>query len=181
MDVLAGGNHQGEGILKTYTFAERRIEKPGPWENEPDKAQWIDGDTDLDCLMVRNPVGALCGYVGVQPGHPWHGKDYDAVEPYPEVHGGLTFASFCQEGAEDGPGVCHVPAPGRPANVWWLGFDCAHIHDIAPKYDDVGELPTALSDGFMSQTFGEPFKTYKTFEYVQQECAGLAKQIKAAG
>jgi hypothetical protein len=38
---------------------------------EPDKVQWRDQVTGLTCLIVRvNPGGALCGYVGVPPGHP---------------------------------------------------------------------------------------------------------------
>lgn len=159
--------------MKTYTFPEKRVPVPGPWDDEPDKAQWIDEATGLDCLMVRGPVGALCGYVGVQPGHPWYEKDYDAIEPYPDVHGGLTFASLCQEGAEDGPGICHIPAPGRPARVWWLGFDCAHLGDAMPTME-----AREAEMGFDSiPGYG---KTYRTFEYVQQECARLAEQIKAA-
>lgn len=168
--------------MKTYTFPERRPTlKGGPWENEPDKAQWIDEATDLDCLIVRNHMGALCGYVGVLPGHPWHGKDYDAVEPHPSVHGGLTFASFCQEGAEDGPGICHVPAPGRPPNVWWLGFDTAHFQDLVPGLEEaIGMTFKTLTDleAYMSTEKGSPWgKRYRTFEYVQNECRDLAKQI----
>jgi hypothetical protein len=152
--------------VKTYTFPERRPKISGPWDNEPDKAQWIDEATGLDCLIVRNHFGGLCGYVGVQPGHEWHGVEYGV--PDVDVHGGLTFADLCQEGAEDGPGVCHIPEPGRPANVWWLGFDCGHYMDIQPAmieedfpYGDMWGLKPA----------------YRTFEYVQQECAGLAKQV----
>ena len=36
-----------------------------PWLDEPDKAQWIDKTSGLDCLIVRvKHHGALCGYVG---------------------------------------------------------------------------------------------------------------------
>jgi hypothetical protein len=67
----------------------------GPWDNEPDKIQWQDDETGLPCLIVRGPAGALCGYVGVAPGHPWHGADYDNCDV--SVHGGLTFAHGCAE------------------------------------------------------------------------------------
>lgn len=163
--------------MKTWTFEEKRPKVSGPWDDEPDKAQWIDEATGLDCLIVRGPVGALCGYVGVPPEHPWHGKGYggclnaDCTEEFcwshsPEaaisVHGGLTFSDSCQEGAEDGPGICHVPEPGRPANVWWFGFDCAHAFDLAP---------------LMIQYGPNPGDVYRHFEYVQRECADLAKQL----
>ncbi len=87
----------------------------GPWDSEPDKLQWRDETTGLPCLIVRGPVGALCGYVGVLPGHAFHGLDYgqcpkgsecpDRTEERswcdhtPEsgldVHGGITFAHGC--------------------------------------------------------------------------------------
>jgi hypothetical protein len=156
-----------EGDMKTLTFPECRPPAGGAWDDEPDKAQWIDGATGLDCLIVRSRVtGALCGYVGVPPGHPWHGVGCDDVVPA-DVHGGLTFAGSCQEGAEDGPGICHVPAPGRPADVWWLGFDCAHCDDEMPTLD--ASLPTALRLG----------GTYRVFDYVRQEVADLAAQLAA--
>lgn len=56
---------------KSWTFPERcnRVKwGPGPWDGEPDKMQWTDPATGLDCLIVRNTLGALCGYVGVTPG-----------------------------------------------------------------------------------------------------------------
>ena len=68
----------------------------GPWDSEPDKIQWRDEATGLPCLIVRGPAGSLCGYVGVAPGHPWHGKHYDDGCDV-DVHGGLTFAHGCAE------------------------------------------------------------------------------------
>ena len=49
---------------------------PGPWEGEADKLQFTDPETDLPCLIVRNQLGALCGYVGVLETHPWYRKKY---------------------------------------------------------------------------------------------------------
>jgi hypothetical protein len=49
----------------------------GPWQDEPDKRQWTDAVTGLPCLIVRGPIGALCGYVGVSSDHPLHGREYD--------------------------------------------------------------------------------------------------------
>lgn len=46
----------------------------GAWVDEPDKAQWRDEATGLPCLLVRNQLGALCGYVGVYPDHPYFAK-----------------------------------------------------------------------------------------------------------
>jgi len=115
----------------------------GPWDTEPDKAQWVDPTTGLDCLIHRNRMGALCGYVGLPPDHPLHGADCDTVDV--KVHGGLTYSDRCQDTGDESRGICHVSEPGRPHDVWWLGFDCAHWQDrlpglnlSGPVYRDVG-------------------------------------------
>lgn len=97
---------------------------PGAWDAEPDRDEWHDEATGLPCLVVRNKLGALCGYVGAPPGHPWHRLpgSSDALEDV-DVHGGVTFANSCH------PPICHTPAPGEPDDVWWIGFDCAHCGD----------------------------------------------------
>jgi len=106
----------------------------GPWNNEEDHGVWVDQATDLDCMVNRGPSGALCGYVGVGPDHPYYGKHYMELEDDDidvEVHGGLTYSASCEEGGE----ICHVPAEGREHDIWWFGFDCAHFMDVAPRMD----------------------------------------------
>lgn len=104
--------------------------------------------------VTSNQLGFRCGYVRIPPGHPWHGKDYDSVEPYPEVHGGLTFAepdTDCGKGGED--------------NAWWLGFDCAHFDD-APDPALPGYHPLAV----------RKFGTIKSTAYVAGQCRSLIRQ-----
>ena len=129
---------------------------PGPWQDEPDRVEWrFEG---FACLMVRQPdQGHWCGYVGLPPGHPWHGKDPDDAQ----VHGGITYGSPC-EGV-----VCHVPQPGEPDEVWWLGFDCAHSGDLSP--------------GSMQRYGWPPMSgTYKDRAYVEREVEQLARQAAEA-
>lgn len=172
----------------------RNIDKsawgPGPWQDEPDKAQWADEATGLPCLIVRNRAGALCGYVGVPKAHPWFGVDYDSVTPHgkaPEidehgcrvnddwvrVHGGLTFADRCQPRAGDeGRGVCHVVQPGEDDEIWWLGFDCAHSGDWSPAHQALTGSPIFACGHY---------EEYRTTDYVKTECALLAQQaVRAA-
>lgn len=142
---------------------------PGPWLDEPDKAQWIDETTGLDCLAVRNvAMGFWCGYTGVSEDHPAFRKPYDDVDEYitEGVHGGLTFADKCDEHAEEGHGICHIPEPGRSANIWWLGFDCGHAGDLAPGMREYRRLHIYPD-----------YEVYRTLEYVQSECAKLAQQL----
>jgi hypothetical protein len=158
---------------RSYTTIDKSDWPRGSWDNEPDKEQWIDETTGFDCLAVRHPSGGhWCGYVGVPPGHAVHGLDYDRVavpsddeSAWPDVHGGLTFASLCQDGDDEARGVCHVPLPGRPDAVWWLGFDCAHSGDMSPGH---------------CRDFGDPHDVYRSLPYVRAECASLAGQLVGA-
>jgi hypothetical protein len=90
---------------------------PGPWDSEPGEAAWVDTVTDFPCYIQRSGGGALCGYVCLPAGHPWHGESYNSIyELYPvDVHGGLTFS--VQRG-----------------DYWVIGFDCSHSGDCVPCY-----------------------------------------------
>lgn len=141
--------------------AEHKVDRtgwtPGPWDGEPDKVQW--NHAGFACLAVRNRMGAWCGYVGVPREHPAYKQDYNEVEV--DVHGGLTFADKCQP---KGP-ICHVPEPGFPEDVWWLGFDTAHHMDIVPSM----------------LKYGNEFGTYRTLRYIKRETNSLARQLAAYG
>ena len=202
---------------------------PGPWDNEPDKIQWVDETTGLDCLMVRNWWGSWCGYVGVPEGHPlYEVGTYDEspaliarrdarlkepadvehaglslllailggeVAPSPgealSVHGGVTFTGFCHEPTEEewienktnltlhdwreqemARRICHVPEPGRPTKVWWIGFDCGHSGDLQPSM--AASMRKVLGRPSVLERDGS---TYRTVEYVEGQVARLAKQL----
>jgi hypothetical protein len=153
---------------RSYTTIDKSGWGDGPWHDEPDKVQWIDDATGFDCLARRGPMGNWCGYVGVPPGHPAHGRDYDDVTV--DVHGGLTFADTCQNDAPEVEGICHVPEPGRPADVWWLGFDCGHFMDFMP-----GLYARERHLGLPALQFAD--ELYRDLAYVRGECASLARQL----
>lgn len=159
--------------MKTWQTVDRSKWKwSGVPDDEPDKAQWIDQATGLDCLINRGPSGALCGYVGVPEGHRLYGVDYDNVrvnnpenDGYPDVHWGLTYADRCQPSEDPSRGICHTGEVANK-NVWWLGFDCAHSGDICPSY---------MGD----DDFWVDRSSYKDFNFVRTEVEVLAKQIAA--
>jgi hypothetical protein len=153
---------------------DRYVAPPGPWYDEPDKVQWVDEATGLDCLIVRGGFGSWCGYVGLPPGHPWREADRDALEI--DVHGGITYGpSPCMEDAPEGHGICHVPYPGRPADVAWLGFDCGHAFDLQPVMLGLQEdLDIHLS------TEPEWRDVYRDEGYVRAEVTRLAAQAATA-
>ncbi len=147
-------------IIKEYTTIDKSKWPKGEWNNEPDKVQWIDEKTGLDCLAVRQSwSGHWCGYVAVDSSHELYEKDYDLCDV--EVHGGLTFDGHCQNQDDESVGICHVTQDGRPDNVWWFGFDCAHSGDFLPHSDNL---------------HGE-YTSYKNLKYVKKQCESLAAQL----
>lgn len=125
----------------------RRKWGDGPWLTEPDYTSWYDADTGYPCNVIRHEhLGHLCGYVGIPPGNRWYGINADEMEPYPEVHGGVTYG---------GPF-------GTDPDLWWIGFDCSHAFDLVPGIENiVGE-----STGW----------TYRDMNYVKAQCTLLAAQ-----
>lgn len=70
------------------------------------------------CLIVRQPMGYLCGYVRIPNNHPLYLKslwEYTLDEQI-ECHGGITYTGGMKE-IDSG---------------WWIGFDCAHFGDFVP-------------------------------------------------
>lgn len=174
-----------ESKEQTWTTVDKADWGDGPWQDECDKVQWIDDATDLDCLIVRGPMGSLCGYVGLPPGHPYHGAHYDTPEGI-DVHGGLTYSDHCMEGLPEGEGICHIPAPGRPADVWWVGFDCGHTFDLSPAMaarmreirarPDYPPTPPAVQRLLDNMPLGMR-DVYRTIDYVRDEVTRLAAQL----
>lgn len=177
--------------FREYRTVDKTAWGVGPWQGEPDKRQWTDEATGMPCLIVRNPGGALCGYVGVSMDHPAHGLNYnaysydDAGHAIPtsliedavndiEVHGGLTFAAGCGHGDDESVGICHIPAAGEPDDVWWFGFDCLHSGDVGPAY---AARERAQGWEHVDPPWGRD--KYRDVAYVTAECARLAVQLRA--
>lgn len=143
----------------------------GPWDGEPDKVSWKDQATGLPCLAVRaHGSGAWCGYAAVPPGHVLHGLAYHDIEfddRCTGVHGGLTYSNACHGG------ICHVPDPGDPDDVWWFGFDCAHGWDRQPAME-------ALLGRLQMQPCMGGGRTYKDLAFVRREVTQLAAQLADA-
>lgn len=159
-----------------YRTSDKSEWGPGPWQDEPDKRQWADEATGLPCLIVRGPHGSLCGYVGVSEDHPCFEKGYADAKPVTaadddgdwfNVHGGLTFAEFCADSSDESRHICHVPGPGEPDRVWWLGFDCGHAGDMSPAFARAYSIPGTN-------------EIYRSLAYVIAQCTLLAAQLVPA-
>lgn len=158
----------------SWWFERPRPMGDGPWNDEPDKIQWIDEGTGLDCLMVRSLLsGSWCGYVGVPPGHPLY-NDRDAAEEHLWPHGGVTFGNVCEPG-EPEYGICHVASAGAVEKPYWVGFDCGHAGDYSPAMEHlIGTLPGELRWSAWREL---PEDHYWTVDEVRLLTAELAEQV----
>lgn len=148
----------------------------GPWDGEPDKVVWTDERTGLPCLAVRNDVeGHWCGYAAVEPGHPLHGVNHGDIRL--PVHEGVNFSKPCREGdyPDWAPVVCHVPDEGKPADVWWFGFDCGHAFDYQPNAHVAYGFPDDLMAGIRKH------QVYCTLDYVKECLEGLCIVLSTCG
>ena len=147
------------GLARIETYMDKSDWPDGPWTDEPDKAEWTDEATGLPCLIVRGPMGALCGYVGVGKDHPLHGAGYsdnvnvpqeEFERPIGNIGSVVTLISAVNADQETGtmPLNCVIKAHwglnyasecvGRICHaggekVWWFGFDCGHCDDVTPS------------------------------------------------
>jgi hypothetical protein len=134
----------------------------GTWDDEPDRIEWrYAGTPRFPLLILRNYAGALCGYVGVAPGHPYHGKQWGDVDV--SAHGGATYSDACDEES----GICHVPRAGESPEVWWIGFDCSHHGDYSYMRAKSFDRPP----GYW------PELSYCDVDYVRAEVESLAAQL----
>jgi hypothetical protein len=161
-------DYQEETLNETETKLERFGD--GEWIDEPDRIDFE--HRGINCLILRNGFGALCGYCQIPEGHKYHGKDPDNI-PY-EVHGGLTFAGAFE----------------RIASMdYWIGFDCNHSQDLTPSVEVMKKtvekcilrrrqhLEIEMVNILLKANEIKRPSTYKNIDYVAAECRKLAEQI----
>ena len=160
-------------FLKLSNFGE------GEWMSEPDHMEFE--YREIECYILRNLTGSLCGYVTVPNGHEWEGKDYDDIKC--EIHGGLTFGDY----------NIYLQSPNRmndrkiDKKSYIVGFDCAHSMDISPSVDKLMKEArgrTDKSEAFeralkmREKLLGTTFRpTYKNIAFVTAEIESLVDQM----
>ena len=132
-------------------------------------------DAGYPAAIRRSPVaGALCGYVGVPPEHPYHGKDWQTLELGVQPHGGLTYGG---------------PLENLVEVAWWLGFDCGHAFDYMPALEALLHAIRAPKYWAHHAAHGPPLPlapfqglggTYRHLAYGKNETDTLARELRAA-
>ena len=140
----------------------------GPWQTESDREQWT--HAGYACLILRHPhYGFWCGYVGIDAQHPYYSKHPLKTDLDVTAHSGLNYAAKCSER------ICHVPEPGMPDDVWWIGFDMGHTWDLAP-----GMVAIERAMGLKCGREDRPnlFETCRTIGYAKSETESLAEHLR---
>lgn len=160
-----------ELIQKNIVTAEQKLDwwGEGPWGSEPDLVDFE--HHGFRCKIQRKIFhakdgtffgGYLCGYVHIPPDHPWSKFTDDTLEFPADAHGGITFnACSLFEGH-------------------WIGFDCAHSHDVNPSMRDFYEELNGekIEEYVEDVSIFKPI--YRTVLFCIEECRSLAEQAKNA-
>ena len=142
-------------------------------------------------VLVSPSMPHYCGYVGVEKENPTYGKPYyyniddedEDTKIYKEdfkqimeqindigIHGGLTYAKANQDYPIDND------------TTWWFGFDAAHAGDATAWEDGKELLETDEEKEVAKTTKGIIGKcetdTVNGFDYMEEQCEILAKQLK---
>lgn len=175
--------------LQIYHNPDRKPSDDGPWSNEADKIAWVDAETGLGCIMLRQKDGTISGFVGVDPDHPLFGFNADAVPIAISrtVHGGVTYGKACEvnrfenvplgDPRKERYTVCHVTRTRWVQDyhtvqttktefhedLWWLGFDTCHPGDLVPRQS-------------RHRLKGD---VYRDQNFVYENCIALARRLKS--
>jgi hypothetical protein len=146
--------------MKTLNWIDKSRWVDGEWQREPDRIEWV--YLGFPCLITRQDIGFLCGYVGIPPTHPYYGKDIKDKE-LKEIptDKGINFSEPSYQ-IDDPRAVCHQLLT-KTDDYWWIGFDCCHSDDAFPR---IIRFHNFSSDA-----------TYKNVEYVKTQVEFLAREL----
>jgi hypothetical protein len=153
--------------------------------NEPDYFEDI--MSGFVVVARRNHSKAWCGYVGVPEAHALFGKDYDHRIAVPDRHavaiGKTSPITAFLEGMHDDDGMVSLSCllnvhggltfakSGYPKDdgLWYFGFDCSHYNDLTPQQ---------VFQSFEGGIWGPLSAPYRNLDYVKQELATMAAQMR---
>ena len=114
------------------------------------------------CVVVFQPMGFRCGYVGIPKGHKVYKKHYNDLDI--DCHCGLTYSEDRLVMQED-------------KDVWWIGFDCAHICD-SPDIEKIKQYyGEDTANRIREINFYLLDKPVRDLEYVKDNCKKIVDQL----
>ena len=117
---------------------------------------------EFPCVILFQPMGYRTGYVGLNKGHRFYGKDYNDIPI--DCHCGLTYSRSYLYGQED-------------KDVWWIGYDCGHICD-SRDIDSVKKYYGAKIADDMNDYFSYlNCAVERDFDYCKKQCEYIVEQL----
>ena len=171
------------------------------WLDEPDEYMWE--HAGLPCAIMRNGLGAWCGYVGIPASHPLHGKPYNHIVVAPPAEfldievdldsiNLLALFAFALEGgdyaADSYPLALIIKVHGGITYASDI-LPCGNEHEL---FRDIDALDNMWWFGFDCGHYGDfmPFMSaltseliadlegeYRTVEFAKQETEAMADQL----
>ena len=175
------------------TFIDKSSWGPGPWQDEPDKREWVHGEFICQALRQKES-GHWCGYVGVDKDHTLFGVNYDfemlITDEFKNreiIEGRTSYIDIflnmgCTEGyiqlgtlidTHCGLTYANNFPKGEWDDYWFFGFDCAHADDFAP-----GALPDMVILFLLIDATDFHQGESRALGYVQREITKLAEQLE---
>ena len=77
----------------------------------------------LECRISTNALGCFCGHIAIEKGCLLYGENYMNIVGL-SVHGGITYGEIEND------------------KKYWIGFDCSHITDFIPMFQERGRIWT---------------------------------------
>lgn len=124
------------------------------------------------CVVLFQPAGYRCGYVGLPKDNQYYEKDYNDIPV--DCHGGLTYADRVLSYQDD-------------KDVWWIGFDCGHACDgfdidkLKEYYADNDEVMKTINYMHGYHMMVNKEHEFRTFDYVKEECKKIVDQLMEGG
>lgn len=120
------------------------------------------------CVVIFQPLGYRCGYIGLPEKNKFYGIDYDKIDI--DCHGGLTYSSNHLHEQSD-------------TNTWWIGFDCAHCNDavdytsLRKYYTDDRSKSMFNRWEALDQKYPVPDSHVRELAYVIKECINIIDKL----
>lgn len=143
----------------------------GPWMSEPDIVFWLQAQSRLPCLILRNEEFMhLNAYVGIPPASPLY--EMSASDIANKVDIKINYADKFVGPAQH---AHDIHAEIAKSNFWWVGVDFMDlVHDESPTV-------TSMFDGsYPPPAMFDPKRTnatYKDIEFAKNYCETLANLI----
>jgi hypothetical protein len=168
-------------------FLSREMNSSGPWNFEPDFAEWLDPETLYPCVAVRHPAGFWTVSVGLPEGHQLFEVPGDEIDLQVESWGGITRSSLSKPRSSHRVkrrNLLEVLFENfqHEERIWWVGMDFGHSFDYIPnplkpkRINCLRDCIQAVEFELSRRQSAKP-QDYRTLDFVMNECSSLAEQL----